>query len=360
MNLLEKEVWQTRAGKLICLAIVLSLIYVVLRYGMGLLIPFLIAWAVAVPISALAKRSERKLGGKRRAWVYFYMFFFLGALLFVFAFLVGRLIAEAAEFLEYLSKNGEVIEQTINRILSLPSKIPILNKLGEIDLKGLGAYISSAAGSIAESIAAAGGETFMSAVGGAIAGTPRMLISFVVAILSSLYLALDYDGIKEYLYSLMREDNRRKTMALIDRIGKGIRGYFGAYGKIFLITFGELYLGLFLLGRSYSFLAAIGIAFFDILPFFGAGMVLIPWGIILLANGNYGVGVGMLVLFGVVAIVRQIIEPRLIGKSIGIHPLASLLSMYVGFRLFGFWGMIIAPVGVLVAKEIIEGANADP
>ena len=357
--MLEKDIWQTRAGKLICAAIVLAGIYVVLRYAMGVLIPFLFAWAIAIPVAALAKRSERKLGGKRRAWVYFYIFIFFGVIFIVGALIVGKIVSEAADFFVYVSENGEALEESINKILALPSKIPILNKLSEIDLKGFGSYISNIAASIAESIAAAGGETFISVLGGAVVGTPKMLISAVVAILSSLYLALDYDKIKEYLYSLLSEERRERTMELADRIGKGIRGSMGAYGKLVVITFAELYIGLFLLGRSYSFITAIAVAFFDILPFFGAGMVLVPWGIILLASGNYGVGIGMLVLFGIIEVIRQIIEPRLIGKSIGIHPLASRLSMYVGFRLFGFWGMIIAPVGVLTLKEILESARTE-
>lgn len=352
--MLEKEVWQTRAGKLICLAIGLGGVYVVLRYGMGLLVPFLFAWALAIPVSALAGRSSKKLGGKKKYWVYFYMLVFIGGLILILTALVGRIVNEALEFLTYVAENGEELEERIDKILALPSKIPILNKLGQIELGGLGEYISGAASDIAGSMASAGGQTLMSAIGRMLANTPRMLISIVVAILSSIYLALDYAGIKEYLYSLLPEGRKQKTMALVGRIGKGIRGYLGAYGKLILITFAELYIGLLLLGRSYALLIAFGIAAFDILPFFGAGMVLVPWSIFLLAGENYGVGVGMLLLFGVVTVVRQIVEPRLIGKSIGIHPLASLLSMYIGFRLFGFWGMMIAPIGVLVAKEILE------
>lgn len=355
----EKDVWQSRAGKLICLALGLLGVYVLLRYGMGLIIPFLFAWAVAVPVSALANRSSRTFGGKRKMWVYFYIFVFFGAIFVIVALLIGKLISEAVDFFVYISENGAEIENMLNRILTLPSKIPILNKISEIDLGGLGDYISDTAADIAADMALSGGQTIMSVLGRAVAGTPKILLSCVVALLSSLYLALDYENIKEYLYGLMSEGRRRSTMRLIDRIGKGIRGYFGAYGKIFLIIFALLYIGLSLLGIGYSFIIALGIALFDILPFLGAGMVLIPWSIILFAGENYGVGVGMLVLFGVVAVVRQIVEPRLIGKSIGIHPLASLLSMYIGFRAFGFWGMVIAPIGILVAKEILENEHED-
>ena len=352
--MLQRDVWQTRAGKLISLAIILGGIYVTFRYGMGLLIPFLFAWAIAIPVSAFAKKSEKRFGGKRRAWVYFYIFAFFGILFLLGALIVGKIFAQASEFLDYLAQNGDEFEKELSKILALPSKIPLLDKLGRIDLEGLGGYLSDAASSVAQSIAKMGGETFISLMGRAVAGTPRMLISVVVAILSSLYLALDYDGIKEYLYSLLGEQRKTRAMALANRIGKGIRAYLVAYGKIFLITFAELYIGLILLGRSYSFLLAIVIAFFDILPFFGAGMALVPWSIFLFAQGSYGVGTGMLVLFGVMTVVRQIVEPRIIGKSIGIHPLASLLSMYVGFALFGFWGMLLAPIGVLAAREILE------
>ena len=255
--MLEKEVWQTRAGKLICLVIWLALAYIVLQYGMGLLLPFLFALAVAIPTSSLARHSQKRLGGNRRAWVYFYVFVFFGGILLFVGVIVGKAISEMLEFLEYISENKDELQAALDRIASFPKDLPLLNRISSIDVGGAGEYISGIAESIAKSMAQSGGETVMAALGAAVVSTPRMLISVVVAVLSSLYLALDYDEIKEYLYSLAAEDKREGIERLARRIGKGVRGYLGAYGKLFLIIAAELYIGLLGLGRGYALLVAL-------------------------------------------------------------------------------------------------------
>lgn len=360
--MLEKDRWQTRAGKLICLAIVLAGIYIVLKYGLGLLLPFLFAWAVAIPISALSERCARRLGGKKKTWAVFYLAVFFGGIILGLMLLVGRLLAEAGELLNYISENGEVIEERLREVgekmLEIPSKIPFLSDLLQIDIfEGIGEYVSENAATLGQQIAGKGGAALITSIAKVIFGTPRAMVSVAVAILASVYLTLEYEDIKEYVFNILFSNGREKAQRLADRVGKGFRSYLGAYGKMFLITFSELYAGLFILGRKYSFLIALTVGALDLLPFFGAGIVLVPWGIVLLVSENYVTGVGMLVLFFLMTVVRQIVEPRLIGKSIGIHPLASLISMFVGLRSFGFWGMVIAPIGVLIAKEILESGR---
>ncbi len=360
--MLEKDRWQTRAGKLVCLAIVLGGIYIILKYGLGLLLPFLFAWALAIPISALSGRCARRLGGKKKAWAVFYLAVFFGGIALAVALVVGKLLSETAELLDYVAENGEAIAESLRTavkgFLEIPSKIPFFEKLSEIDLlDGLGEYISEAAASLGQQIAGKGGAVLITSLAGLVLKTPRVLVSVAVAVLSSIYLTIEYEDIKEYIFGLFSPAGRKRAHRLADRIGEGLRSYLGAYGKMFLITFSELYAGFFILGRKYSFLIALIVAALDLLPFFGAGIVLVPWGIVLLVSENYAAGAGMLVLFFVMTVVRQIVEPRLIGKSIGIHPLASLISMYVGLRTFGFWGMVIAPIGVLVAKEILESGR---
>ena len=362
--MLEKDRWQTRAGKLICLTIALVSIYITLKYGLGLLIPFLFAFAVAMPISALSSKSAVKFGGKKRVWTIFYLcIFFVGLLLF-FVLVVGKIAKEGIQLLDYLSENGQRIGDDISesakRLMEIPSRVPFLARISDIEIfSGLGDYISQTSRALSEKFAQAGGEVLIKGVVKTILGTSRLLISTAVAVLSSVYLALEYEDIKEYMLGLLSKGARERTQRLIDRIGKGFKGYITAYGKMFLITFSLLYIGLFILGRRYAFLLAVIVAALDLLPFFGTGIVLVPWGVILLFGGDYAVGVGMLVLFAVITVVRQIAEPRLIGKGIGIHPLASLISIYIGLRTFGFWGMILAPIGVLVGKEILENNRKD-
>ena len=108
---------------------------------------------------------------------------------------------------------------------------------------------------------------------------------------------------------------------------------------------------------EYSLLLAIIIAFIDILPVLGVGTVLIPWGLITLLMKDFRTGTGLLILYGIITILRQFIEPKIIGKSLGLHPLVSLISMYMGFRLFGVFGMITGPLTAMVISSVIRIKN---
>ena len=116
-------------------------------------------------------------------------------------------------------------------------------------------------------------------------------------------------------------------------------------------------IGLILLRVKYAWLIGFGIAFLDMLPVFGTGTVLTPWAIVKFFSGNYGQAVGMLVLYVVSLLVHQLIQPKLIGESIGMNPFATLFFMYIGYQFYGVTGMIIAiPLGMLLINFYKAGA----
>ena len=125
------------------------------------------------------------------------------------------------------------------------------------------------------------------------------------------------------------------------------------------LTFAEIFIGLSILKVKYAFLIALGVAVIDILPVFGTGIVLIPWAICAWLLQDMRLGLGLVVLYGVVTIVRQIAEPHVIGTSIGLHPAAALFSSYVGLKLFGFLGMILGPAAAFVIFEVINERGVD-
>ena len=96
------------------------------------------------------------------------------------------------------------------------------------------------------------------------------------------------------------------------------------------------------------------IALFDALPVFGAGMILIPWALISFLQSDTRMGFGLIILYGVEALTRSALEPRLVGRQIGLHPLATLLAFYVGYRLMGVLGMILFPIASILIKQLFE------
>ena len=119
-----------------------------------------------------------------------------------------------------------------------------------------------------------------------------------------------------------------------------------------LLTFAEIFIGLSILKVNYALLLAILIAVVDILPLIGTGTILIPWAIFSFITGNAGLGSGLLVLYGIVLIIRQLAEPKIVGSSIGLHPLATLAAVYLGIKFAGFIGIFIGPIVALCIKGL--------
>ena len=130
--------------------------------------------------------------------------------------------------------------------------------------------------------------------------------------------------------------------------------YIKSYMILMVITFVELSAGFLILGIEYAIGLAALIALIDLLPVLGTGGVLIPWLIINIILGNYGLAISLLVLYVVITVIRNILEPKIIGQQIGVHPLAMLVSMYVGLRLFGFVGVFAMPILLVVIKGFRE------
>ena len=142
-----------------------------------------------------------------------------------------------------------------------------------------------------------------------------------------------------------------------DRFFVTVIKYIRSYTLIMLITFAELFLGLVLIGVENSWLYALLIAVFDALPVVGTGVIMIPWAVIELLSGRVSRGVGIGLLWLAVTVVRNIIEPRIVGRQVGLHPLLTLVSMFVGTKLFGMLGLIVLPLGMSIAVSVIKERN---
>lgn len=351
---MEKGKWESRSAKLLFALLAILIIYVTLRYAFGIIFPFLAAFIIAMPLISLSERSSKHFGGTRKSWGMFYVLsFWLFLSVAIFA-LIGKLLAEAGAlfefFGEHISQISERLSAALERLLEFISNIPILQNMNYGIGQDTEAWISVLLGKIS----AKGSELVSATIGKMAVWTPRAAIGFVICIISSFYFCKDWEKIKDYAINIIPLNSRERATKIVLRISSGIKSYLRAYFWLFLITFGELFVGLTLLGRRYALVCALLIAALDILPLFGSGIVLVPWAIVLIVSDAVGAGVGMLVLFAVITVARQILEPRLVGGALGIHPLATLAAMYIGFRAFGIVGMLISPLVIVAFKEMNE------
>jgi sporulation integral membrane protein YtvI len=181
---------------------------------------------------------------------------------------------------------------------------------------------------------------------------PTALISGILTLICCYYLSVNFDRVLNFLLCIMPMSVRRAAIALKSGVLSVAWGYLRGSAILFLVTFFEVLVGLLILCPSYAWLWALIIAAIDVLPVFGAGAVLIPWAIACFFNGEYALGVGLLVMYMIITVVRQIAEPYVLGKGLGLNQLVSLTAMLIGFRLYGAIGMLISPMIVSMFIKI--------
>ncbi len=192
---------------------------------------------------------------------------------------------------------------------------------------------------------------------GFIGSMPLFLVGFTFMILSSFAIAMDYNRVTQFLMRQLPHSLRPLLLNIKNFLISCLFRLMRAYILLALITFAELSLGFWALGVKRFWQIAAITALFDMLPLFGLGAVLIPWGIFSLLCGNTAFGTAILLLFAVATVVRSITEPRVVGDSLDLHPAASLALMYFGLRAFGFVGMIAAPIAALLIRYLNENGK---
>ena len=187
---------------------------------------------------------------------------------------------------------------------------------------------------------------------------PGLLIQIIITVVSSFYIAVDYRVVLGSLKKLIPASKRDLMLQGVSYARTAVLAYIKSYSIMFVLTFVELWIGLTFLKVPYTVGLAFGIAVFDLMPILGVGGILLPWSAIAFVMGNLYMGIGVLVLYLVIAAIRNAVEPRIVGKHIGLPPLATLVAMVVGLELAGLMGMMLLPISLVALVKIRENANS--
>lgn len=334
--------------------VVLLSLYIFLRYALKILLPFLVSFSIAFISRPLIDRICKHTRLKRSAVSVVVMFL----LLFVIAYFIflsfsaaitqlGNLIFDLTE---QLSGENNYITDFIGFLESLRLKFPFLDT--SIIDDGSSVY-SMATEMVSEALKAAGVK-ITSYLAGVIAALPSAFITGGVIILSLFYFSKDYDSISVYVKSLFPQSAREKMSGIKNNILSVVLKYFKSYFILLLLTFSELFVGFLFLKIENAFVLAAIIAVVDILPVLGVGIVLLPWALIAFVGGNTPLFMGLLILYAAVYFLRQIEEPRIVGKQMNVHPLFALFTMYAGLKIAGVGGMILGPFLAFVIKTVYD------
>ena len=200
-------------------------------------------------------------------------------------------------------------------------------------------------------------EPTVTAAGNAAKKVPYMLVSFIVMIMSAYFFIVQREDVIHWMKGIAPEAVTKRMAMVMDNLKYAVGGYFKAQFKIMGIVFLILLAGLGFLKIHYFVLIAFLIAFLDFLPFFGTGTAMIPWAVYEVFMGEYKVAAALLIIYVVTQAVRQLIQPKLVGDSVGLNPLVTLLLIYIGYRIGGvIWMILAVPVGMVLINMCQAGA----
>ena len=191
-----------------------------------------------------------------------------------------------------------------------------------------------------------------------ITGLPNVILSVILTVISTFFISLDYDKIMAFLRSLLPASARDTITDTITTGVDSIRKILGSYILILFMSFAELSIGFLLLKIPYAVGVALLVAIIDIMPVLGTGLVLIPWALIAVILGNLRMALGVALLYIVMLVVRNIVEPKLVGQQMGLHPLVTLIAMFVGLQLFGLAGLFGFPIALSLWLKLAKSSKS--
>lgn len=308
--------------------------------------PFVVGWIIALIAGPLVTFFEKKIKLKRKAGSAFVIIVVIGLVVFLLYLIGAKLVKEGTGLINSLPVLWASVEADF---MDISKKLPV--NLQD-SITALTDKIGNYAGDFFKEIS----EPTITAVGNFAKQLPTAIIASIMALLSSYFFVAERNLIGDWMREKMPCSVQKRYEMLKRSLGKAVGGYFKAQLKIEVWMYLLLVIGLSILDVDYALLIALGIAFMDFFPFFGTGTIMVPWAIIKILSSDYQMALGLLIIWGVGQLARQIIQPKIVGDSVGVPPIPTLFLLYIGYKVSGVIGMIVAvPLGLIVYTMYQEG-----
>lgn len=337
--------------KILNIILIIAGVYIgskIAAFYMPFLVGFIIALIIEPAIKFLMKKT--KMSRKMSSIIIFVLVFALIIGLVVWG--VISLVSESTNLLQtlniYIDKAYTQIQETIGKLKI--TKISISNNVIDLAQNASKEILVKVSTWLAD---------VLTKIINVITSIPTIGIYVVITILSVYFICTD----KIYMLDLMEHHMPPKWVQKIGthirEITKSLGGYLKAEAILVLVSFAISVIGLYLLkfigmNITYPLLMALAIGFVDALPILGSGTIMLPWAVISALNGDLKLGIGIIVLWIIMSVVRQILEPKIVSGNIGIHPIFTLIAMYTGFKVIGIMGMLIGPIVLIILKNIFS------
>lgn len=340
-------------------AIIAVLLYLFLKYAIGLFFPFMVGLFIAMllqrPLAFISKHTKiphQFVGAVLTALTFLLIFAFVATL-------GAGIISQFNGLFSYiggiLQDFPSFVDRLQNRLNGMLSFLP-----GDLSASVDNALESAMANFKNIKITDFGVDLLFGPLGSiwnAAKFIPNLFVILLITIITTLFMTMDYRMIVDFIRCQLSEKHKAlltdSKKIFFNTIWKMIRAYF----IIMMITALELFIGLSILQIDYALVLALIICIVDVLPVLGTGTVIIPWAIYEFVMGNSGLALGLAIMYIIITVIRNFIEPKIVGQSVGLHPIVTLTSMYVGLQLFGFFGMLMLPMIIITVKVLQDNGK---
>lgn len=343
MNILPKNPVKTLITVAYIVAVFLFLVYVAPKL-IACFLPFIVAWLIAQIINPIVKFLE-KLHIHRRIGVIASMLCVITLLGAIVYFLTSSLAKELSTVLDIIQETTEEgIPVFVQEIIDiLPGGLRTMAQ--EFAERTEGDIIDFVYPAIKSAI---------SGIGGAAGKLPSAFVFIIALILATYFISYDGERIKNQIKKIIPPDKLYKIRFIKHKLSKACGGYLKAQAILMSIVFCILLTGFLMLDVELALILAFVISIWDAVPVLGSGIILNPWAIINLLQGNYFKAAGFFLLYLIILFTRQLLEPRILSGQLGIHPIFTLVAMYVGLKTMGIPGMILGPIVLIILINILK------
>lgn len=344
-----------KAGLNILLAILLVLVFIFIIPELIIyFMPFVVGWIIACIANPMVRFLNEKIKLKRKAGSVIVILTVIIAVAAICYGIISILIQQLLGFVGDLPTLWADIESSLytlgDALEDLFVGFPVVVQEG---LVASFDSLDSTFSSLTEGI----GEFTVARVSNTVKNFPTILISIIMCLLSAYFFVAEREQFLHFFKKTLSLSMLEKVQTITSNLKKAVGGYLVAQLKIEFYVYLLLVVGFFILDVKYALLIALGIAILDMLPFFGTAIILIPWAIFQLIEADYKMTIGLLIIWGASQLLRQFIQPKIVGDSIGVPPIPTLFLLFIGFKLGGVIGMIIAvPIGIIIIKLNEAGA----
>lgn len=334
-------------------AVMLALFVLAVIYVTPLVYPFIIGWIIAYALNPLVNLLHQKARLPRWLAVTLSLLLFVFAAVTVLSALVTRIVSEVIHLSQSINGTINWWRNEFEKFVATEEMQSLINKISTF-YKENPKYQQPINDKIAETanlLAQASSDLvtyFFNGLTAILVSLPNVLTITVVVLLASFFIGKDWNKHAALLSSWIPVGVRKSISTVWVDLQKALFGYLRSQFIMISITAVVVIIGLLILDVDYAITIGLLIGFVDLLPYLGVGAVMVPWIAYTFIYGDISLGIGLAILYGVILIARQMIEPKVLASSVGLDPLPTLISMFVGLKLFGVLGLIIGPVSLVI------------